>query len=136
MPEIIRQGDVRRPTEVPRISERYSIDPIEATWFPPKDSRFSNKPKRAGVQLIDLSVAGAQIVGPFNRSVAVGMRVPFELGGEKGIVEVRNIRDIDGLGHYGVTFYKISERLEQAVFAAVGKRRNDDRLASDWRRND
>lgn len=137
MKEMVRQGDVRRPSEMPRISVRYQVNGIQLDWIAPKGG-WLRPDKRKAVEaiLLDLSVAGALIRAPENESVRVGMRIPIQLNGEDGIVEVRNIRKEDDAETflYGVVFHRISEPLREAIYHAVARLRNDDRLKSDWNR--
>ncbi len=95
-----------------------------------------NKPHTVEAELRDLSVAGALIFAPINNAIKVGRRIPIDLSGEPGVVEVRNVRpDPDGENaYYGVTFHEITDELRDAVYEAVSRLRNDARLQSEWNR--
>ncbi len=134
---MVRQGDVRRPQEVPRITVRYPVASAVLEWSPPRGGRVrGDKPKRIEAEFADLSVAGALIKSPANDRLYVGARVPIHVGGEDGIIEIRNMRQVEGGVdcYYGVVFHRMSEALQAALYGAIARLRNDSRLESEWKR--
>lgn len=137
MKELVRNGDVRRPTEMPRISMRYRVSGASLEWTPPRKGLLPSRRRAVTAEFIDLSVVGALVKAPTNDAVFIGMRIPIRVGNEDGLVELRNVRpsDVEGFSLYGVVFHQISPDLQRAVYEAIARLRNDARLKSEWDRN-
>ncbi len=118
MAELIDQADSRRPAEVPRMGERYEIDGLLATWFIPKSFGRTSATK---VRLLDVSVAGALVEAPLSKHLQVGSRITWELNGLRGAIEIRNVREVDGIGHYGVSYFSLSSELGELINKVVKK---------------
>lgn len=137
MKEMVRQSDATAAlASMPRISVRYRVTGVTVEWTAPQGGRLMPKRKKTvTADLIDLSVAGALIRAPESSAIHVGLRVEVKLGGEAGLVEVRNMRSTDdGMVLYGVVFHRISPALEAAIYDGIARLRNDDRQQSEWKR--
>ncbi len=131
MAEFIDQADVRRPVEMPRMGERYAIGGLHATWFIPKAfGRSTPTP----VKLIDISVAGALVEAPLSKHLHVGSRIKWELNNLNGVVEIRNVREVDGVGQYGVSYFRLDHDLSLLVNRVVEKVREENNLSTTWER--
>lgn len=114
----------------PRLSDRFSVDDLVVTWVVPNNRKLLGK-KTAKVEMavIDLSVAGALLLGPAVDSVRKGSKVPFIHEGQEGLAEVRHVRiadDIPGAkaAYYGVVFLNLTEELKGLIFDRMAERRN------------
>lgn len=137
MKEMVRQSDATAAVaSMPRISTRYRVSGVTIEWLAPQGGRFLPKRRKpVTADLIDLSVAGALIRAPESSAIHVGMRIDVRLGGEHGLVEVRNMRmSDDGMVLYGVVFHRISSALEAAIYDGIARLRNDARLEAEWNR--
>ena len=134
MAEFVDESDVRRPSQVPRISQRYTAS-TNVVWYPPSQRRLvRGRPIAATAQLLDLSVAGALLKGPQNRRLQIGSRVKFEMNGTSGIVEVRNMRPAgEDTYFYGISFFSMSEEFKAEIFEIVARVRSED-FDQVWRR--
>lgn len=118
MAEFIDQDDSRRPDEVPRMGERYEIDGLHATWLVPKALGRTSATK---VKLIDVSVAGALVEAPLSKHLKVGSRITWELNGLSGAIEIRNVREVNGVGHFGVSYFRLDDELGDLINRVVKK---------------
>ena len=99
------------------------------SWVVPNNRKlFGKKTAHVEMAVIDLSVAGALLVGPEIESVRAGSRVPFIHEGEQGLAEVRHIRPTDDIpdvksgAYYGIVFVNITDKLKAIIFQESGKR--------------
>lgn len=91
-----------------------------------------NRKRTVDAELLDLSVAGALVRAPASSAIKTGSQIEILLSGEKGTVQVRNIRTgDDGLVMYGVVFHRISPALEAAIYDGIARLRNDNRYKTD-----
>lgn len=118
---------------MPRLSVRYRVAGIAIEWSAPQGGRIMpNRKKTVEAELLDLSVAGALVRAPESSAIKTGSHIDITLSGEKGTVQVRNIRTgDDGLVLYGVVFHRISPALEAAIYDGIARLRNDKRHKSD-----
>ncbi|MBT8241721.1 MAG: PilZ domain-containing protein [Acidimicrobiia bacterium] len=125
----------------PRLSDRFSVDNLTLTWIVPNNRKlFGKKSAHVEVAVVDLSVAGALLVGPEIDVVRSGSRVPFIHEGEQGLAEVRHIRpadDIPGVKsavYYGVVFLTLTDQLKTMIFDHIAARRGgrENELAELW----
>lgn len=131
MAEFIDQADVRRPVEMPRMGERYPIGGLHATWMVPKALSRTTK---TSIKLVDISIAGALVEAPLSKNIKVGSRIKWELNGLGGVVEIRNIREVDEMGHFGVSYFSIDHDLSQLINRVVEKVREENALNTAWER--
>jgi hypothetical protein len=113
--------------QFPRLSDRFAVEDLTVTWVVPNNRKlFGKKTRDVEMLVIDLSVAGALLVGPLIESVRAGSRVPFVHDGEHGLAEVRHIRAADDNSaiYYGVVFLELTEHLKSLVFDQSAARRN------------
>ncbi len=136
MGKFIDDEDVRRPQEFPRLSPRYPIPPLKATWFPPSRRKLSRAVGPVEVRLVDISIAGALLEGPFNDRLVEGSRLRIEFGTADGIAEIRNARPSEhkGMSYYGVSYFRMSDEMRDLVHGVVGKIRDDNNLSTVWER--
>jgi hypothetical protein len=134
MGKLMEQDDARRPMEFPRLSERYRAN-AEVIWHVPSQRRLGKgKQVPVAADLLDLSVAGALLSSLNNSKITVGMRMRFELNGHIGVAEVRNCRPAgERASYYGVSFFSMTEELENEIFDLVAKVRSED-LELLWQR--
>lgn len=135
MGQFIDEQDARRPTEFPRISARYPIPALKATWFAP-GRRIGSGSSSVEIRIVDISVAGALIEAPTNKKIKLGTRVKMEISGHDGTAEIRNMRLAEryALSYYGITFLRMSPELEALVHSVVGKVRSEHDLTTVWER--
>ncbi len=113
--------------QFPRLSDRFAVQDLTVTWAVPNNRKlFGKKTAHVEMAVVDLSVAGALLVGPLIESVRAGSRVPFIHNGEHGLAEVRHIRaaDDDSAVYYGVVFLNLTEQLKTVIFERSAARRN------------
>jgi hypothetical protein len=130
MREMVRQNDQRRPMEMPRISVRYRVSGATLEWTPPRRGLLPGRRRSVEAELLDLSVTGALIQAPDHPGLTVGFRIPIRIGNEDGMVEIRNVRPSDVVGkvNIGVVFHEMSDALRSAIYEAIGRLRDDERL--------
>jgi hypothetical protein len=114
----------------PRLSDRFSVHDLMLTWVVPNNRKlFGKKSVHVEMAVVDLSVAGALLVGPEIELVRSGSRVPFIHEGEQGLAEVRHIRpadDVPGVKqavYYGVVFLTLTDQLKAMIFDHLAARR-------------
>ncbi len=117
MGNFVDDGDLRRPSEFPRLAERRAADG-DAVWMPPSRRKlFKGTPAAVKANIVDLSVGGALITSPVNQNIKVGAKIRFQIKGAEGIVEVRTVRRYnDRIAYYGISFFRISDALRHEVF--------------------
>lgn len=114
----------------PRLSDRFSVDDLIVTWIVPNNRKLlGKKTAKVDMAVIDLSVAGALLLGPAVDSVRQGSRVPFIHDGQQGLAEVRHVRTADDIpGHeaayYGVVFLNLTDELKALIFERMAERRS------------
>ncbi len=113
----VDDGDLRRPTEFPRLAERRAAAG-EAVWMPPSRRKlFKGTAAAVNAKIVDLSVGGALITSQVNDNIKVGAKIRFQINGAEGIVEVRTVRRYnDRIAYYGISFFRISDALRHEVF--------------------
>ncbi|MDA3040196.1 MAG: PilZ domain-containing protein [Actinomycetota bacterium] len=114
-------NDARRPSEFPRISERYRAETM-AVWYPPSRRKlFAGKPQPIEVHVVDLSVAGALFGAPTNPAMELGSKVKVQFDEVWGVSVIRNVRasSSPALSFYGVSFFQMSTELEMKVMDLV-----------------
>ena len=125
----------------PRLSDRFSVKNLTLTWVVPNNRKlFGKKSAHVEMAVVDLSVAGALLVGPAIDVVRSGSRVPFIHEGEQGLAEVRHIRpadDIPGVKstvYYGVVFLTVTDQLKTMIFDHLAARRGgrEEELTELW----
>lgn len=134
MQEMVRQSDATAAlASMPRLSVRYRVAGISIEWIAPQGGRMlPNRKRTVDAELLDLSVAGALVRAPASSAIKTGSQIEILLSGEKGTVQVRNIRTgDDGLVMYGVVFHRISPALEAAIYDGIARLRNDNRYKTD-----
>ena len=136
-------GHAREPLDVShsgpfynrRIGSRIAFDGARLGWRPVLPRRLFHRAQRAdSVTVADLSITGALVVGARDARVRVGTQVEIDVGGQRGIVEIRRIdADTDpALAWYGVQFVDLQPELQQLINDTVASRRPGDIL---WRWN-
>ena len=77
------------------------------------------------MEVLDISVAGALVVGPNIEELSPGARIPFAFDNETGVAEIRHMREAStgDTAFYGVVFVKLSEGLNRIVFDHVAAMR-------------
>ena len=135
---LIDDGDVRRPDIFPRITPRYQIPPLRATWHAPSRRRIGGRTHATEVRLVDISIAGALLIAPANSKLETGSRLKIEFGDTDGIAEIRNVRDSehDGFSYYGINYFRMSDEMRQLVHGVVAKIRAENDLTTSWERRD
>jgi hypothetical protein len=127
--------------QFPRLSERFGVDDLTLSWVVPNNRKvFGKRTAEIPMTVVDLSVAGALIVGPTVESVRRGTRVQFVHNGQRGQMEVRHVRPADDVPNlrdgvfYGVVFVEVTEDLETMIFDEAARRRgvNRDELNDLW----
>ncbi len=127
--------------QFPRLSDRFSVDDLTVTWVVPNNRKlFGKKSAHVDMAVIDLSVAGALLVGPEIEAVRSGSRVPFIHEGQQGLAEVRHIRPADDVPeiksavYYGVVFLNLTDELKTMIFNHMAARRGkrDPELSQLW----
>ncbi len=127
--------------QFPRLSERFGVDDLTVSWIVPNNRKvFGKKTAEIPMTVVDLSVAGALIVGPAVDSVRAGSRLRYIHNGQHGQVEVRHIRPADDVpnlrnaAYYGVVFLEVTSDLEEMIFAEMAQRRgvHRDQLSDLW----
>ena len=115
--------------QFPRLSDRFSVDDLTVTWVVPNNRKLFGK-KSADVEMavVDLSVAGALLLGPAIDGVRNGSRVPFIHEGQQGLAEVRHVRPADDVPdksavYYGVVFLNLTDELKAMIFDEMAARR-------------
>lgn len=133
------------PGQFPRLSDRFHVEGMTMTWIVPNNRKlFGKKTANIDVQIIDLSIAGALLVGPRIDEIRGGSRVPFLYEGAHGVAEIRHIRPADDVpdfangAYYGVVFINLPSRLKELVFAHIADRRGhrDEDLHELWNHAD
>ncbi len=116
--------------QFPRLSDRFAVQDLTLTWIVPNNRKlFGKKTAQIEVGVVDLSVAGALLLGPMIESVRVGSRVPFIHEGQQGLAEVRHIRAAEDVVsansgiYYGVVFLNLTEDLKAVIFERMAARR-------------
>ncbi len=133
--QFIDESDLRRPNEMPRMGERYTIPGIKATWYVPRRRLgVKAKPTPQKIKLVDISVAGALVESVPNAAVEVGSRLRFVLDGTEGVAEIRNVRLVDGLAYYGISYFSMDDDQKSLVHRVVSKVREANDLTSQWER--
>lgn len=115
------EHDARRPSEFPRISQRYRAA-TKAVWYPPSRRKvFAGRPQPIEVHVLDLSVAGALFGAPTNPALEMGAKVKMQFDEVWGVSVIRNIRTSSSpaLTFYGVSFFLMSNELEMKVMDLV-----------------
>lgn len=129
------------PGQFPRLSDRFQVDGMSLTWIVPNNRKlFGKKTAAIEMQIIDLSIAGALLVGPSIDVVRSGSRVPFLFQGAQGVTEIRHIRssdsipDLDNGAYYGVVFITLPNELKERIFEHTARRgrHTDPELADLW----
>jgi hypothetical protein len=94
-----------------RIGSRIAVDGARLGWRPILPRRRFRREQRAdSVKVADLSITGALVIGPRDARVRIGTQVEIDVGGQRGVVEIRRI-DADpdpALAWYGVQCSSIS----------------------------
>lgn len=115
------------------------------TWTVPNNRKlFGKKTAEVDMQIMDLSISGALLVGPLIDVVRCGSRVPFLYEGSHGVAEVRHIRSADDVpdyangAYYHVVFINIPSKLKELIFAHIADRRGrrDEDLQEFWNQAD
>jgi hypothetical protein len=106
---------------------RYRAGRWPITWCRLRRGLFGLREKPAPAEVIDLSVDGALVLGPFDRNVRRGSVVPIEHAGARGLVQVRHVHDAPDpkLRFYGVQFVHLQPELRSLVHDLVAARRGD-----------
>ncbi len=117
------------------MGERYTIPGIKATWFVPgRGLKRLSRPQAETIKLIDISVAGALVEAESNTGIEVGSRLQWELNGTEGVAEVRNVRVVDGVTLYGISYFRMEDEQKALVHRVVAKVREANNLTSQWER--
>lgn len=117
----LETNDVRRPSEFPRIAERYRAE-TKAVWYPPSRRKvFAGRPQPIEVHVLDLSVAGALFGAPTNPALELGAKVKMQFDDVWGVSVIRNVRasSSPALTFYGVSFFQMTTELEMKVMDLV-----------------
>ncbi len=117
----LEEHDARRPSEFPRIAQRYRAE-TKAVWYPPSRRKvLAGRPQPIEVQVLDLSVAGALFGAPPNRALELGAKVKMQFDEVWGVSVIRNIRPSSSpaVTLYGVSFFQMSNQLEMKVMDLV-----------------
>ncbi|MFW2380704.1 MAG: hypothetical protein ACN4GZ_03015 [Acidimicrobiales bacterium] len=116
--------------QFPRLSDRFNVDGLTVTWVVPNNRKlFGKKTAHVEMAVVDLSVAGALLLGPDLGSVRSGSRVPFIHEGQHGLAEVRHVRAADDVPnaqsavYYGVVFLTLTDELKALIFDRMAARR-------------
>ncbi len=116
--------------QFPRLSDRFSVDDLQIDVSVPNTRKlFGKKTANVQMQVIDLSISGALVVGPHLDSVRAGSRVKFVHDGAEGSAEIRHVRptqDMPGMtnaAYYGIVFLNLSEDLKEIVYQRMAERR-------------
>ncbi len=135
---LIDDGDVRRPDTFPRITPRYPIPPLRATWHAPSRRRIGPRTSSVEIRLVDISIAGALLIAPSNDRLETGSRLKIEFGDTDGVAEIRNVRpcDHEGFSYYGINYFRMSDEMRELVHGVVAKIRADNDLTTSWERRD
>ncbi len=115
--------------QFPRLSDRFGVDDLVVTWIVPNNRKIlGKKTAKIDMAVIDLSIAGALVIGPVIDSVRQGARVPFIHEGQQGLAEVRHVRIADDLpgakaAYYGIVFLNLTDELKALIFESMAQRR-------------
>ena len=123
MGQFVDHSDLRKLTEIPRISHRYRAE-TEAVWFPPSRRRLvDGRPQPVKVQVVDLSVAGALLAAPTNKALQMGAKVRIQFDGIRGVAVIHNIRASSTPTHsyFGVAFFLMSHELEVRIMQLIAE---------------
>jgi len=114
-----------------RIGERVAVEPIPAVVVLPTERKgLRRRPVELEGQIVDVSVSGLAIECPsspklVNRTAA-SLRVH---GSESAIRVVRSEPTTDGMRRvYGVSFVRLDPRLQDELYAVLGRGRPTDEL--------
>lgn len=114
---------------------------MTVTWIVPNNRKlFGKKTANIDLQIIDLSIAGALLVGPVIDVVRSGSRVPFLYHDARGVAEIRHIRPSDNVpeftngAYYGVVFISLPPPLKDLIYTHMADRRGqrDPELTELW----
>ena len=94
-----------------RLVRRHEIDGLSVRWITPKTKRFARSPKPVDVELIDLSITGAQVRAPSSVDVRRGTRLHLELDDQLLPAVVRSVRD----GVCGIEFVGLPPDVQSLV---------------------
>ena len=116
-----------------RIGRREAVE-VPALWEPTVPLRFRRGWRRRwlkqeAVQVVDLSVTGAGVVGVEQVVLKAGLTMTMDFEHGRGIVRIRRVnRRDDGATYYGVVFVDMEEELRTAINKTIGGRE-----LVDWR---
>jgi len=116
--------------EFPRLSDRFSVNDLSFTFTVPNARKlFGKKSAQLPMRVVDLSVAGALVLGPHLETIRTGTRVQFIHNGQQGSAEVRHVRptqDVPGMtdaAYYGLVFINLTEDMKGLIFDQMSVRR-------------
>ena len=94
-----------------RLVRRHEIDGLTVRWISPKTRRFGRSPKPVDVELVDLSITGAQVRAPESIDVQRGTRLHLELDDQLLPAIARSVRD----GVCGIEFVGLTPEVQALV---------------------
>ncbi len=116
--------------QFPRLSDRFRVEGLAVICTVPNNRRmFGKKVDNVDMTIVDLSIAGALLLGPKIDEIRAGSKVPFTHNGEMGIAQIRHVRpahDVPKMknpAYYGVVFVEIPAQLKEMIFSQMAANR-------------
>ncbi|NNF53606.1 MAG: hypothetical protein HKN03_04085 [Acidimicrobiales bacterium] len=116
--------------QFPRLSDRFRVEGLAVKCTVPNNRKmFGKKVEQIDMMIVDLSIAGALLLGPKIAEIRAGSKVPFTHNGEEGIAQIRHVRaahDVPKMknpAYYGVVFVEIPSQLKEMIFGQMAANR-------------
>jgi len=111
------------PNRSRRVGDRLAVQGIVLGWNTKgrRTPRWKRQPF-AEADVIDVSVSGASVLAPDDRSILLNQKVTVTAGGALGEVRVRRIVPVSNgqTAVFGVEFVSLEEPLEALLYSRLG----------------
>ena len=116
--------------QFPRLSDRFRVEGLAVQCTVPNNRKmFGKKVDKVEMTIVDLSIAGALLLGPMIDGIRAGSKIPFIHNGEEGLAQIRHVRaahDVPKMknpAYYGVVFVEIPAQLKEMIFGQMASNR-------------
>ena len=116
--------------QFPRLSDRFRVEGLIVQCTVPNNRKmFGKKVAQIEMTIVDLSIAGALLLGPKIAEIRAGSKIPITHNGEMGLAQIRHVRaahDVPTMknpAYYGVVFVEIPAQLKEMIFGQMAANR-------------